>query len=90
MCLGIPGRVIEFVDETRHLAKVEVSGVRRVINVGLVLPDGLETGDWVLIHVGFALSRIDEAEAARTTEYLRQLGSVYTEELDDLARSRIE
>ena len=74
MCLGVPGRVTEFVDPARHLAKVEVSGVRRTINVGLVLPDGLEIGDWVLIHVGFALSKIDEVEAARTLEYLEGLG----------------
>lgn len=90
MCLGIPGRVVEFVGEGRLLARAEVSGVRRVINVGLVEPDGLETGDWVLIHVGFAISRIDEDEARRTTEFLRQLGDPYQRELDDLARSRIE
>ncbi|MBA2291802.1 MAG: HypC/HybG/HupF family hydrogenase formation chaperone, partial [Gemmatimonadales bacterium] len=67
MCLGIPGQVVEFMDPTRHIAKVDVSGVRRNVNVALVLPDGLEIGDWVLIHVGVALSRIDEAEAKRTT-----------------------
>ena len=77
MCLGIPGRVLEFVDETRHLARIEVGGVRRVVNVGLVLPDGLVPGEWVLIHVGFAISKIDEAEAQRTTDLLRQLGEVY-------------
>lgn len=90
MCLGIPGRIVEFVDESHHLAKAEVSGVRRTINVGLVLPDGLGPGDWVLIHVGFALSKIDEGEARRTTEYLRQLGEVYVQELTDLSESRIE
>lgn len=90
MCLGIPGRIVEFVGDGRLLARAEVSGVRRVINVGLVEPDGLEPGDWVLIHVGFAISRIDEAEARRTTEFLRQLGDPYERELDDLARSRIE
>lgn len=90
MCLGIPGRVVEFVDATHHIAKVEVSGVRRNINVGLVLPDGLEIGDWVLIHVGFALSKIDEAEAARTTEYLVQLDALYVDELDQIAGSTIE
>ena len=74
MCLGIPGHIVEFVDETHHLARIEVGGVRRVVNVGLVLPDGLQPGDWVLIHVGFAISKIDEAEAERTTDMLRQLG----------------
>lgn len=90
MCLGIPGRIVEFADPTRHLAKVEVGGVRRTINVGLVLPDGLEPGDWVLIHVGFALSKIDEAEAARTTRFLEELGDPYQQELSEIARSRIE
>lgn len=90
MCLGIPGRIVEFVDETRHLARIEVGGVRRVVNVGLVLPDGLEAGEWVLIHVGFAISKIDEAEAERTTELLRQLGEVYEQELEQLSSSRIE
>jgi hydrogenase expression/formation protein HypC len=90
MCLGIPGRVLEFVDETRHLARIEVGGVRRVVNVGLVLPDGLVPGEWVLIHVGFAISKIDEEEAQRTTDLLRQLGEVYEQELDQLSSSRIE
>lgn len=90
MCLGVPGRVIEFVDPSRHIAKVEVSGVRRNVNVGLVLPDGLDIGDWVLIHVGFALSRIDEDEARRTTEYLRQLDDLYVDELRQFNESQIE
>jgi len=90
MCLGIPGRIVEFVDETRHLAKVEVGSVRRTINVGLVLPDGLAPGDWVLIHVGFALSKIAEAEAERTTRFLKELGDPYEQELSELERSRIE
>ena len=90
MCLGIPGQIVEFVDEGRHLARVDVSGVRRIINVGLVLPDGLAPGDWVLIHVGFALSKIDEEEARRTTEFLRELGGAYEEELEQLSKSRFE
>ena len=90
MCLGIPGRIVEFVDPTRHLAKAEVSGVRRTINVGLVLPDGLDVGDWVLIHVGFALSKIDEAEAERTTQFLIELGEAYQQELTQIAESQIE
>ncbi len=90
MCLGIPGRIVEFVDPTHHLAKAEVSGVKRTINVGLVLPDGLDVGDWVLIHVGFALSKIDEDEAQRTTEFLIELGDAYEQELSQLAESQIE
>ena len=63
MCLGIPGRLAEFDDTNPHLAVVEVTGVRRRINVGLLEDEPLAVGDWVLIHVGFAMSRIDEAEA---------------------------
>ncbi len=90
MCLGIPGQVLEFMDPTRHIAKVDVSGVRRNVNVALVLPDGLEIGDWVLIHVGVALSRIDEAEAKRTTEFLMQLDDLFVEELEQLSDSSID
>ena len=90
MCLGIPGRVVEFTDPTRQLARVDVSGVTRTINVGLVLPDGLAEGDWVLIHVGFALSKIDEAEARRTTEYLLTMGGAFDEELKQFTGSDVE
>jgi len=90
MCLAIPGRIIEFVDEARQLAKADISGVRRTINVALVAPDGLEVGNWVLIHVGFALSRIDEDEARRTTDFLRQIGEAYDQELAQIADSGIE
>lgn len=90
MCLGVPGQITEFLDPTHHLARVDVSGVRRAINVGLLVPEGLEVGDWVLIHVGFALSKIDEAEARKTTAFLEQLGSEYTEELRLIDESRIE
>src|SRR3712207_9261743 len=64
MCLGIPGRIVEILDEDTYLAKAEVGGVRRNINIGLVHHDEerIEVGDWVLIHVGFAMSKLDEAE----------------------------
>ena len=62
MCLGIPGQVVEFVADNADLAKVEVAGVRRTINVALLEDEGLQLGDWVLIHVGFAMARIDEEE----------------------------
>ena len=90
MCLGVPGRIVEFIDPTRHLARAEISGVRRAINVGLLIPDGLDVGDWVLIHVGFALSKIDEDEAQRTTEFLQHLGSDFAEEMKLIEESRIE
>ena len=64
MCLGIPGEVVEFLTDQPDLARVDVSGVRRVINIGLLADDPPEPGEWVLIHVGFALSKIDEQEAA--------------------------
>jgi hydrogenase expression/formation protein HypC len=90
MCLGIPGEVIEFLPDQADLAKVNVSGVRRVINVGLLAEEKVEPGDWVLIHVGFALSKIDEAEAAAALQFLAGIGQAYEDELAALAESRIE
>jgi len=90
MCLGIPGEVIEIMPDERDLARVDVSGVRRVINVALLAGEDLKPGDWVLIHVGFALSRIDEAEAAAALKFLAGIGQAYTDELAALAESRIE
>jgi hydrogenase expression/formation protein HypC len=83
MCLGIPGRIVAITDPAHKLALVEVSGVRREINVACVVEDGepIETcvGYWVLVHVGFAMSRIDEAEAAATLKVLDELGEVQQE-----------
>jgi hydrogenase expression/formation protein HypC len=91
MCLGIPGQIVEIVDPEHHLAKVEVSGVRRNVNVGLLTgEDAVEIGDWVLIHVGFALSKIDEDEARATREFLEHLGDPYEQELAELKTSSIE
>jgi hydrogenase expression/formation protein HypC len=90
MCLGIPGKVIEFLPDQPDLARVDVSGVRRVINVGLLVEEKVEPGDWVLIHVGFALSKIDEAEAAAALQFLEGIGRAYEDELAALAESRIE
>ncbi|MHB2024369.1 MAG: HypC/HybG/HupF family hydrogenase formation chaperone [Mycobacteriales bacterium] len=88
MCLGIPGEVVEFSTERPDLATVEVAGVRRSVNIGLL--DGLKTGDWVLVHVGFAMSHIDEAEAAQTLALLEGLGQAYADELAALSASTIE
>jgi hydrogenase expression/formation protein HypC len=84
MCLGIPGQLVEIVDLAEHKAVVDVDGVRREINIGLVMgdPGGIHVGDWVLIHVGFAMSKIDEEEAARTLSFIKDLGSVYDDEID--------
>ena len=91
MCLGIPGQIVEWVDVEHHLAKADVGGVRRAINVGLLAegPDEVAVGDWVLIHVGFAMSKIDEEEARSTLEFLEQLGAPFEEELEELRRSEI-
>ena len=92
MCLGIPGQIVEWVDPANHIAKAEVSGVRRAVNVGLLAegPDAVDVGDWVLIHVGFAMSKIDEDEAKSTREFLELLGDPYQQELAELKESRIE
>ncbi len=92
MCLAIPGQVVEIVDEPNRLAKVEVAGVRRNVNVGLLDGEngGVTPGDWVLIHVGFAMSKVDEDEARATLALLRQMGDAYEQELEDLKASAIE
>jgi hydrogenase expression/formation protein HypC len=90
MCLGIPGQIIDIVDDTNSIAKVNVSGVKRNVNVALVRPEGIASGDWVLIHVGFAMSKIDENEARETMQALQTMGDVYTDELKMLRMSQIE
>lgn len=74
MCLAIPGRIVEFSGEQPLLAKVEVAGVRRNVNIGLLADERLDIGDWVLIHVGFAMSRIAEEEARNQLTMLAALG----------------
>ena len=80
MCLGIPGQVVAIADEDRALGVIEVGGVRRETNLMLVCEDSQPLsaliGRWVLIHVGFAMSLIDESEAKRTLELLQQLGEL--------------
>jgi hydrogenase expression/formation protein HypC len=90
MCLGIPGEVVELHPEQPDLAKVDVSGVRRMINIGLLSDDPPVPGDWVLIHVGFALSKIDENEAAAAMQFLEGIGQAYDDELAALRQSLIE
>ncbi|MFI5953071.1 HypC/HybG/HupF family hydrogenase formation chaperone [Cryptosporangium sp. NPDC051539] len=89
MCLGIPGRVTELTDPAEHLAKVEVSGVRRIISVRLLAGQGLEVGDWVLVHVGFAMAKIDEREAQLTLDAAKKMGREYLDELDAFTSTRI-
>ena len=92
MCLGIPGQIVQILDEDIYLAKAEVGGVRRNINIGLVHHDEerVEIGDWVLIHVGFAMSKLNEAEAHSTLQALEEIGEAYEQELEELRASQIE
>ena len=90
MCLGIPGEVIEILPDQPDLAMVEVSGVKRAINIGLLTDDPPVPGDWVLIHVGFALSKIDEQEAKAAMDFLIGIGQAYEDEIAALLESRID
>ncbi|HEY8705905.1 MAG TPA: HypC/HybG/HupF family hydrogenase formation chaperone [Gaiellaceae bacterium] len=85
MCLGIPAQIVELVDTEGGLAKAEISGVRRAVSIALC-PEA-EVGDWVLVHVGFALDRIDEQQARETLELLEQMGEVYEQELREIRES---
>lgn len=90
MCLGIPGQIVEVVDAANRLALVDVGGVRRAVNVAFIV-DAEHTvadcvGDWVLVHVGFAMVRIDEQEAAATLTLLREMDE-YQSEVDSLRAS---
>lgn len=90
MCLGIPGRVVEISDREVGLARVDISGVRREVNIALVddAAAPLEVGAWVLVHVGFALARIDEADARETLELL-QRGAELQRELEELRQGTV-
>jgi hydrogenase expression/formation protein HypC len=92
VCLAIPGQVVEIADPLNRIATVEVAGVRRKVNVGLLDADGpgVRCGDWVLIHVGFAISRVNEEEACATLRLLEHMGAEYEQELIELRGSRIE
>ena len=83
MCLGIPGQIVEVTDAKNQLAVVNVAGVKREINISCVVNDDHPTlsciGDWVLVHVGFAMSRIDEDEAMETLQLLTELGEMQAE-----------
>jgi len=89
MCLGIPGQLREISEANRHLARVDVSGVTRVVNIGLLEDEPLVPGDWVLIHVGFAMSKIDEEEAELALAALRLMGQAYEDELHAFGESKI-
>ncbi len=91
MCLAIPGRIVEFLaGNNDQLALVDVVGVKRKINVGLMEDVDLQVGDYVLIHVGFAMSKVDEKEAAEALSMLEMMGQSFDEELQAVAESSIE
>ncbi|MFB9837973.1 HypC/HybG/HupF family hydrogenase formation chaperone [Actinoallomurus acaciae] len=81
---------MEILPDQPDLAKVDVSGVRRAINIGLIADESPRPGDWILIHVGFALSKIDEAEAKAAMDFLEGVGQAYADEVEALRESRIE
>ncbi len=87
MCLGIPGQIVETNVGHEHLARVDVNGVGRMINVALLEDEYLAPGDWVLIHVGFAMSKIDEEEANLALASLQMMGEMFTDEVDALMTS---
>ena len=88
MCLGIPAQIVEIVDSEGGLAKAEISGVRRAVSIALC-PEA-QVGDWVLVHVGFALERIDEDYARETIELLEQMGEAYEQEVQEIRASAVE
>jgi hydrogenase expression/formation protein HypC len=92
MCLAVPGQVVALVDEQNRLARVDVVGVQRNVNIALLDGEegGVGPGDWVLIHVGFAISRVDEAEARLTLQLLEEMGAEYEDELEEFRRSAIQ
>jgi hydrogenase expression/formation protein HypC len=79
MCLAIPGKIVEIVDVENQIAKVEVGGVRRNVNIGMLPENDTQVGDYVLIHVGFAMSKVDEHEAEETLRVLKELGEYQNE-----------
>jgi hydrogenase expression/formation protein HypC len=83
VCLAIPGQVVELIPEQPALVKVEVGGVRRNVNIDLFEPGEIRLGDWVLVHVGFALSKICETEARDQLRMLRAMGE------DELAMEEV-
>ncbi|GAB5900189.1 HypC/HybG/HupF family hydrogenase formation chaperone [Mycolicibacterium mageritense] len=89
MCLGIPGQIVEITDTANYMARVDVSGVRRTISVRLLEKDMPEVDDWVLVHVGFAMAKIDETEALLTLAAVKKLGEAYDTEIEAFDSSTI-
>lgn len=89
MCLGVPGAIVELPEPGSPNALVEFSGVRRTVNVSLIADEALDVGDWVLVHVGFAMAKIDAEEAEQMLAMLREMEAVYGAELDSADASDV-
>lgn len=90
MCLGVPAQIVKFAKADANIATVSISGVNREISVDLMDDEPLEVGDWVLVHVGFALAKIDESEANATLDQIKKLGAnTFENELDSFSTSAI-
>ena len=90
MCLAIPGQIVEMLPEQPHLATVDVSGARRRVNIMMLADEAVQPGDWVLIHVGFAMAKIEAQEAQASLALLEELGQAYRDELKAFEDSQIE
>lgn len=90
MCLGIPGQIVEISDAAQQRATVDIDGARQEVSVAMLDldgPEGVQTGDWVVVHVGFAMARIDEREARETLDAVHELSDMYVRELGEQAAS---
>ena len=87
MCLAIPGQIVALLPERPDLATVDVSGVRRNVNIEILENEAVQLGDWVLVHVGFAISKIDAEEARASLALLEELGQTYADELQAIEES---
>ena len=88
MCLGVPAEIVAFDETVSGRAKVSLSGVERMISTDLLADEGLKVGDWVLVHVGFAMSQIDADEAATTLEQIKKLGQ-FEDELEQFKTTSV-
>ncbi len=88
MCLAIPGLIVEVVDPANRLAMVDVAGVQRRVNIGLLEDQCLAPGDWILIHMGFAVERVDAAAAADALAGLEMMGRARVDDPEQSARLR--
>jgi hydrogenase expression/formation protein HypC len=82
MCTGIPGKIVEIIDPIHRIAKVEVSGQPRKVNLALLAPEEGKIGEWVLVHAGLAMQRLEETEAREVLDFLAELDNLFEEEVE--------